>query len=124
MKQLFKLKSRNLHSACVIYEGVCACEQTYIGGTRRNIQLRWYKHENTSKDSEPAKHLKQNLSQKFSWNILFAAPDNKQIRKILEGSKIALKRPSLNEQTQSKTFNCNYLYIKNFSHYFNFCVSK
>ena len=28
VKQLFKLKSKNLHQSCVIYEGVCVCEQT------------------------------------------------------------------------------------------------
>ena len=48
MKQLFKLKSRNPHPACVIYEGVCVCEQSYIGETRRNVELRWEEHENTS----------------------------------------------------------------------------
>ena len=76
----------------------------------------------------------ENLSHKFSWKILFAAPENKRIRKILEASEIALKRPSLNEQIESKklcyfvtvshenfiTFNCNYVYIKYFNHHFNF----
>ena len=83
IEQLFKLKSNNPHPSCVIYEGVCVCEQTYIGETRRNIELRWEEHENTSKDSEPANHLKENLIHKFSWKILFAAPQNKRIRKIL-----------------------------------------
>ena len=48
------------------------------------------------------KHLKENLSHKFSWKILFAAPENKRICKILEASEIALKRPSLNKQIESK----------------------
>ena len=48
------------------------------------------------------KHLKENLSHKFSWEILFAAPENKRIHKILEASEIALKRPSLNEQIEYK----------------------
>ena len=85
MKQLFKLKNRNPHPACIIYKEVCvseykkACvsEQTYIGETRRNVELRWGKYENTSNDSEPAKHLKESLSNKFSMKILFAAPENK-----------------------------------------------
>ena len=34
--------------------------------------------------------------------VLFAAPENKRIHKILEASEIALKRPSLNEQIESK----------------------
>ena len=85
MKQLFKLKNRNPHPVCIIYKEACvseykkACvsEQTYIGETRRNVELRWGKYENTSNDSEPAKHLKENLSHKFSMKILFAAPKNK-----------------------------------------------
>ena len=81
-------------------QGVCVYEQTYIGETRRNVELEEY--ENTSKDCEPAKHLKENLSYKYSWKILFAAPENKQIRKILEASEIALKRPILNEQIEFK----------------------
>ena len=59
---------------------------------RPNVELRWEEHENTFKDSEPAKHLKENLCHKFSWKILFVAPENKWIRKILEASEIALKR--------------------------------
>ena len=102
VKQLFKLKSRNLDSACVIDERVCFCEQTYISETGRNIELRREKHENIFKDSVPAKHLKENLSHKFSWKILFTTPRNKRIRKILEASEIALKRPSLNKLTESK----------------------
>ena len=105
VKQLFKLKSRNPHPSCVIYKGVCVCEQTYIGETRlhlTNVELRREEHEDTSKDSEPAKHLKENLSHKFSRENLFAAPENKQICKILEASEIVLKRPSLNKQIESK----------------------
>ena len=137
-KQLFKLKSKNPHPSCVIYEGVCVCEQIYIGEMRHNVELQWEEHENTFKDSEPAKHLKENLNQKFSWKIFFATPENKQIHKVLEASEIVLKRPSLNNKLNLKsfcyfvmvwhenfiTFNCNYLYIKYFNHYFNFCVSK
>ena len=69
---------------------------------RRHVELRWEEHENTSKNSELAKHLKEDLSHKFSWEILFAAPGNKHIRKILEPSDITLKRPSLKEQIESK----------------------
>ena len=43
VKQLFKLKGKNPYPSCVIYE------QTYIGETRRNVELRWEEHENISK---------------------------------------------------------------------------
>ena len=89
IKQLFKLKTKNPHPSCVIYDGVCVSEQTYIGETKRYVELRWEEHENICKDFEPAKHLKENLSHKFSWKILFAEPVNKRIRKILEAFEIA-----------------------------------
>ena len=60
VKQLFKQKSKNPHPSCVIYEGVCVCEQTYIGEMRHNVELRWEEHENTSKDSKSARLLKEN----------------------------------------------------------------
>ena len=60
VKQLFKLKSRNPHLSCVIYEDVCSCQESYIGETVRNVEIRWQEHEDTQKDSEPAKHLKNN----------------------------------------------------------------
>ena len=40
VKQLFKLKSRNPHPPCVIYEGVCSCQESYIGETVRNVEIR------------------------------------------------------------------------------------
>ena len=85
-----------------IRAGVCVCEQTYIGKTGRNVELRWEELQNISKDFEPAKHLKEGLSYKFSWKMLFTTPENKGIRKILDASGIALKRPSLNKQIESK----------------------
>ena len=66
-------------------------QRFYIGKTKCNVELQWEEHENTSEDSEPARHLKENLCHKFSGKILFAAPENKQIRKMLEASEIALK---------------------------------
>ena len=58
VKQLFKLKSRNPFPSCVIYQGVCVCEQTYINETR--LELPREERENTSKDSTSAK---QNIMQ-------------------------------------------------------------
>ena len=102
VKQLFKLKKRNPHPACVIYEGVCVCEQKFIRETGRNVELWWEEHEDISKDSVPAKHLKENWSHNFSRKVLFTVPENKRIPKILTVCEIALKRPSLKKQTESK----------------------
>ena len=68
-----------------IYEGLCVCEETQFGETGCNVELR-QEYENISKDSES--ELKENLSNKFSWKILFTAPENQQIRKIFEASEI------------------------------------
>ena len=70
--------------------------------------------------------MKEELGHKFSWKTLFAAPENKQIHKILKASVIVFKRPSLKKQIESKkllffvtlphenfiTFYCIYVYIE------------
>ena len=38
VKQLFKLKSRNPHPSCVIYEGVCSYQDSCIDETTRNVE--------------------------------------------------------------------------------------
>ena len=70
---MFKLKSRNPHPSCVIYEGVCSCQASHIGKTVRNVEIRWQEHEDTQKDSEPAKHLKYNPAHSFTCNVLVPA---------------------------------------------------
>ena len=40
VKQLFKLKSRNPRLSCVIYDGLCSCQESYIGETVRNVEIR------------------------------------------------------------------------------------
>ena len=50
---------------------VCSCGTDYVGETVRNAQLRWNEHGNgTDKNSECAKHLKENDNHKFKWSIL------------------------------------------------------
>ena len=101
MKQLFPLKDRNPHPSCKIYEGICSCKQNYIGETKRNVEIRWQEHENMNKDSEPAKHLRDFPDHKFEWKVILNAPLNTRLRKNLEASMIALKKPSLNDQLDS-----------------------
>ena len=102
VKQLFKLKSRNPHPSCVIYEGVCSCQESYIGETVRNVEIRWQEHEDTQKDLDPAKHLKKNPTHSFTSKVLLPASSIRRIRQNVEASMIALKRPSLNERAESK----------------------
>ena len=59
-------------------------------------------HDDPRKASEPGKHLYQNPSHMFSWSIIMNASKNARIRKNLEASWVALKKPSLNNQVDSK----------------------
>ena len=83
VKQLFKLKRRNPHPSSVIYEGVCSCQESCIGETVRNIEKNWQEHEDAQKDSEPAKHLKNNPTHSFTWKVLLAS----SIRHIRQNMK-------------------------------------
>ena len=98
IRSLFRLKDKNPHPACKIYEGICFCSANYIGETKRNVERRWNEQENPNKDSEPAKHLRKFPGHKFDWKILHTVPTNAKLCKILESSTIALKQLSLSEQ--------------------------
>ena len=102
-RKLFPLKEKNPYPSCKIYEGVCSCKENYVGETKRNVITRWNEHENPNKDSEPAKHLFQHPDHVFQWKVLMSAPMNNRKRKILEAFFITVKRPTLNEQKDSKT---------------------
>ena len=101
VKQLFSLKDKNPYPACIIYEGQCTCGTKYIGETKRNAIVRWSEHNNPLKDSEPSRHLRDHLDHVFQWKIVMSAPYNFTLRKNLEASWIAMKRPPLNEQVIS-----------------------
>ena len=73
----------------------------YIVETKRNAEIRWKEHENINKDSEPAKHLRNHPGHKFEWSIILNAPVNTKLRRFLEASEIALKKPTLNDQIDS-----------------------
>ena len=68
-----------------------------------------------NKISESSRHLKSNPTHAFSLNVLMAAP-NDLLRKNLEASFIALSRPYLNEQIDSKkhSFYCEMVLHDNF----------
>ena len=66
------------------------------------IEIRRQEHEDTQKDLEPAKHLKNNPTHPFTWKVLLPASSIRRIRQNMEASIITLKRPSLNERAESK----------------------
>ena len=65
VKSLFLLKGKTPFPACQINRGTCVCNETYIRETIGNVDIRWNEHEDIRKESEPAKHLKDNLNHKF-----------------------------------------------------------
>ena len=58
----FFLKDNNPYPACEICEGTCVCDETYVGETIRNVDIRWNEHQDIREESEPAKHLRENLN--------------------------------------------------------------
>ena len=83
-KYLFPLKDKDLHHACKIYKGICSCESTYVGETKRNVEVRYSEHNHPSRKSEPSKHLHQNINYVFSCLVICSAPKSDRTRKILK----------------------------------------
>lgn len=44
MKNGLRLKNKNQHSVCVMYEGICTFKENYIGKTKRDVEVRWEEH--------------------------------------------------------------------------------
>ena len=66
-----------------------------------NAKIRWNEqneHEDKNSKSEPAKHLKENPTHKFTWTIISKAPENFHKRRVLEAQFIKTICPALNEQ--------------------------
>ena len=107
IRSLFPLKDKISISHCsnVVYEGVCTCNENYIGVTERNSIVRFEEHNNATKTSEPAKHLSLNNNHSFIWTILSKASPNTRKGKILEAFFIKVKRPSLNNQSDNYKLN-------------------
>ena len=40
VKSLFSFKDRNPKPVCKIYKGTCVCDETYIGETIKNVDIR------------------------------------------------------------------------------------
>ena len=70
IKSLFGLKDKNCHKSHVVYEGQCNCGEKYIGETQRNLSVRINEHQNKTKISEPAKHLKHFPDHSFTWRVI------------------------------------------------------
>ena len=79
-------------------EEKCNCGENYIGETSRNVTVRWDKHSDIGKDSEPAKHLSQFSEHRFHWKILRKVPNKVRQRKTHEAYYVMCMCPALNNQ--------------------------
>ena len=84
MQSLFPIKHKVNHYSCVIYRGDCSCDQNHIGETVCNAKIRWNEHEDKNSKSEPAKHLKENPTHKFTWTIISKVPENFRKPRVFE----------------------------------------
>ena len=100
IKSLFTLKDKVAHRSCKIYEGKCSCKSSYIEETKRNSEVHWKDHKDPAGKLEPAKHLIENTSYKFTWKVLLIAPTHFCRRKILEAIFMALRKLALNDQLE------------------------
>ena len=53
IKSLITFKYKVAHQSCVIYEGQCFCNLSYIGETKKNSGFRWKEHKYPAGKSEP-----------------------------------------------------------------------
>ena len=102
IKSLFKIKDNVKHLSCVVYLGICSCENNYIGETIRNVVTRIDEHEQPNGKSVFSKHLKNSPGHQFNWMILSRAPAHRLKRKILEVYFIKQLNPFLNDQLDSE----------------------
>ena len=63
-------------------KGIVFFGARYIGGTKLNADVRWNKHDNPTKSSEPSKHLRSNIDHCFTWAVISNAPKNTKSRNI------------------------------------------
>ena len=58
-------------------------------------------HNTLNDNSNPTKHLRDNINHSFTWKFICNAPNRKLARKMLEAYFIATMKPSLNDQIDS-----------------------
>ena len=86
------LKSQNLHPACIKYDRICICKESYIDETERNVEIQWKDHSNINKTSEPSRHLNSNSTHRLvTWyKIIKSCKTWKKLRNRIKGYKIEL----------------------------------
>ena len=91
------------YPACKIYKRICCYESTYVGETKRNVEVRYLEYNHPSGKSEPSKHLNHNINHVYLVRYLLCTK-NWWNTKALEAFYIAIMRPNLNEQCNSNVW--------------------
>ena len=75
LRSLLPLKDRIKHKVNIVYKGICSYNESYIGETKRNAEIRWKEHcSNNDKKSEVAEHLLKNPGHTINWQVITSAP--------------------------------------------------
>ena len=101
VQSLFLIKDKIDHYSCVIWRGDCSYDQNYNGETVRNAKIQWNEHEDKNSKSEPSKHLKENPTQRFTWNIISKAPEYFWKHRVLKTYFVKTICPTFNEQLEN-----------------------
>ena len=81
---MFPLKDEMKHKANIVYKGIFSCNESYIGKTKRNAEIRWKEHcSNNDKKSEVAEHLLKNSGHTINWQVIISAPHQRNKRRSL-----------------------------------------
>ena len=83
IRSLFPLKDKTDYKSCVIYKKDCSCGSGYIGEISRNTEVRWNEHNNSIKSSESSKHLRSNIDNSFTWDVISNTPRNAMTKRNL-----------------------------------------
>ena len=85
----------------VVYKETSTFKEFYIGGTKRNSEVRWNEHCSLKKSSE-VDHLLVNADRNITWQIIAKAPAQTFKRKVLEAFHIEMLKTALNSQKDIK----------------------
>ena len=82
------LKDRIKHKTNIVYKGTCSCNESYIGETKCDAEIRWKEHcSKNDKKSEVAEHLLKNPGHTIDWQVITSAPqpnNGRSLRPIIQ----------------------------------------
>ena len=70
IRSLFHLKDQNDCKSCVIYKENCSCGSHYTGEAKRNAEVKWNEHNNSTKRSDISKATLTTVLHGLSFQML------------------------------------------------------